>query len=339
MSEINLLKGLRIAVFGCKETSEFLVDFLLEISSVEAIVSISPELGMKANVAGYSDLRAFGERLGVRVYTAERYSLKSAKDFEFFKEESFDLGFVNGWQRLIPAEILETFSLGVFGMHGSAMPLPKGRGRSPLNWSIIEGRKHFYTNLFKYDPGVDSGQILDTFKFSIGERDTCETLHFKNSLAMKQLILRSCPAFSSGSLKLYPQSSERPTYYPKRTPENALIDWSQDVYSIDRFVRAQTKPFPGAYTFGPSGFRLIIWEAAPFDTVDFFQPYDSVVGEVMDVFPGGKFLVNCEGGLLLVHEYTSEASIVKGMILGEGKEELKTFPRNKHGNFDLSQSS
>ena len=47
-------------------------------------------------------------------------------------------------KRLIPIDILEQFSVGAFGMHGSSMDLPLGRGRSPLNWSLIEGRKFFY---------------------------------------------------------------------------------------------------------------------------------------------------------------------------------------------------
>ena len=100
----------------------------------------------------------------VEVYTSHKYSLKSEEDFAFSKN-NFQIGFVVGWQRLIPENILDTF-IGVFGMHGSAMKLPKGRGRSPMNWSIIEGRKVFYTNLFKYNSGADDGDVLDTFKFS-----------------------------------------------------------------------------------------------------------------------------------------------------------------------------
>lgn len=46
-----------------------------------------------------------------------------------------------------------------------------------MNWSLIEGRKWFHTNLFKFQAGIDDGPIVDTFTFSITDADTGETLH------------------------------------------------------------------------------------------------------------------------------------------------------------------
>ena len=130
---------------------------------------------------------------------------KSKEDLDFISSLNIDLVFVVGWQRLIPKIILESLSIGAFGMHGSSMDLPLGRGRSPMNWSLIEDKKFFYTNLFKYNSGVDSGDILDTFKFSITNKDTAETLHFKNTLSMKYLILKNIDSLLNNSFTLKKQ--------------------------------------------------------------------------------------------------------------------------------------
>ena len=178
----------KVVLFGCKNTTTVILKKLIEVVKPLCVVTISPELGKKNNVAGYCDLTALCQDLGIPLYSANKYTLKDDQDFEAIKQLNPDIGFVIGWQRLIPARILDSFSVGVFGMHGSADDLPLGRGRSPLNWSLIERRQLFYTNLFKYDPYVDSGEILDTFVFSINNTDTAETCHYKNTLAMARLI-------------------------------------------------------------------------------------------------------------------------------------------------------
>ena len=119
-----------------------------------------------------------------------------------------------------------------------------------MNWSLIEGRSVFYTNLFRYDPGVDSGDVIDTFKFQITDKDTAETMHFKNTLAMKHLVEQNIEQLLSGNFTAYPQdNSIEPTYYPKRTPADSLIDWNQDINAIERFIRAVCPPFNGAFSF------------------------------------------------------------------------------------------
>ena len=321
-----------VALFGCKSTTRFLLDALLDRGLGVTLVTIAPAKGAEQEVADYTDLRAYGAGRGVDVYVAERYSLRSDRDRAFFRDRSFALGFVIGWQRLVPAEVLATFSTGVFGMHGSAMGLPRGRGRSPMNWSLIEGRRSFRTHLFRYAPGADDGDLLDGHTFAITDRDTAETLHFKNTLAMKMLVERNLPALLAGTARPVPQPQGTPTYYPKRFPADSLIDWHDDLHAIDRHIRAVAPPFNGAYTY-LHGTRLSILRAAPFSTDDF--GYSATPGTVVTVFPGGKFLVQCFGGLLLVHAYSPATPPDPGMLLTTGPEALRRFPRNAQGYFDL----
>ena len=155
-----------IVLFGCKSTTKFILEFFLKLNYNIQLITIDEEKSKSQKVADYLNLKDFCNEKGIKVYSSNKYSLKSELDYVFFKDKQFKLGFVVGWQRLIPGDILNEFSIGVFGMHGSPMNLPKGRGRSPMNWSIIEGRNFFYTNLFKYKIGIDDGDVLDTYKFN-----------------------------------------------------------------------------------------------------------------------------------------------------------------------------
>lgn len=326
----------KIAFFGCKATTRFLLENLQLPFPVKYLITIDPAKGEKFQVADYCDLKAFAEARGIEVYQARYYSLKHEEDLTQIKDLQLDIAFVMGWQRLIPGDILASMSVGAFGMHGSSMNLPLGRGRSPMNWSIIEGRKAFYTNLFKYDPGVDSGDVMDTFKFEVGNKDTAETMHYKNTLAMKYLIERNIERLVSNDFQVFPQDdSISPTYYPKRTPADSLLNWDQEVYALERFIRAVTKPFNGAFTFVNEE-KLVIYRAQVFDTHDFGYQHIKP-GTVAAVFDNGKFLVRCYGGMLLVSEYHTAVKISKGMTFHDNGLERKEFSRNKLGFFDLPE--
>lgn len=326
----------RIALFGCKSTTRFLLENLNIPFKISHLVSINPALGQKHDVADYLDLSDVAREKGISLYQANQYSLKSAADQDYIRSLNIDIAFVIGWQRLIPAEILNSLSIGAFGMHGSSMNLPLGRGRSPMNWSIIEGRQVFYTNLFRYDPGVDSGDIVDTFKFQITTRDTAETMHFKNTLAMKYLIERNIENLAANKFQTYPQdASIAPTYYPKRSPADSLIDWNQDVAYLERFVRAVTRPFNGAFTFAENE-KVVILDAQVFDLSDFgFEKWKA--GTVVAVFENGKFLVKCLGGLLLVNAFEAEIALERGMQFHNNGLEIKHFERSPLGYFDLEE--
>lgn len=327
---------MNVILFGCKDTTLHVARFLKDLCDTVTLVTISPQKGKEQEVAGYVDLVPYAS-LFEKIHIAKRYDLKSDDDLSFLKSIQCDLGIAVGWQRLVPPEILQLFSVGVFGMHGSAQDLPFGRGRSPMNWSIIEGRGWFYTNLFRYQAGVDDGPIMDTDCFSINESDTAESLHYKNTLSLIKLLRDNWHHFERGELNLKQQKAGHGSYYPKRNPSDGLIDWADAIANTERLIRAVTRPFYGAFSY-LDAHEVRIYRASVFYTdLETHQFKDKAYGEVCDVFPNGKFLVRCNGGVLLVHEHESDvAPLVRGQILESPQEKLRTFPRNRHGFFDCS---
>ncbi len=326
---------MNIVLFGCTDNTLHLARFLFKLGFTFELITISPIKAKINKVVNYTDLTLYKD-LFSSIYVSENFNLKAKKDLEYFKKpKKFKLGFCNGWQRLIPKEIIDCFTVGIFGMHGSARNLPFGKGRSPMNWALIEGREFFHTNLFKYQSGVDSGPIIDTCTFSINSSDTAETMHYKNTLSMCYLIQKNLNALLDGTKEAQVQPTVLgESFYPKRVPKDGAIDWRDDIFNIEKLIRAVTNPFYGAFSY-LNGAEIIIYRSSIFYTDIEQHPFKaSSLGEVVDIFPNNKFLVRCSGGVLLVHEYKGDRPSA-GNIFDEIEGTLNSFKRNSYGFFDI----
>ena len=326
---------MKIQLFGCKDTTLHVAKSIKELGAEIHLVTISPIKGKEQSVAGYCDLTKH-EALFNSIYIAKRYDLNSMQDKEYITGNGIDVGFSIGWQRLIPKEILKSFKCGVFGMHGSAQDLPYGRGRSPMNWSIIEGREWFFTNLFKYQSGVDNGPIVGTDCFSIKQEDTSETLHYKNILSFISLIKSNWEQFEDNCVRTTPQKNGYGSLYPKRTPDDGIIDWSDNIFNIDRLIKAVSRPFDGAFSY-INGKKIFIFRASIFYTdIESHQFKEREFGIVCDIFPNHKFLIRANGGVLIVHDYVTDFKYLEcNNILISPKQKIKDFARNKYGFYDI----
>lgn len=293
-------KGKKIVMCGCHIGGLNAIKALVNQGyQFDSFVCLTPEQSIKYQISGYYDYSFMAKDLRIPVYIPESYALTAPSDLEFFQQGSFDLLVQGGWQRLFPKAVLDVLSIGALGLHGSADLLPKGRGRSPLNWSLIEGRKRFLMHLFMIKSGADDGDVIAISDFDITEFDDIESLYFKYDLSYRRLLTENLPALLEGNISIFPQIG-KPTYYSRRTPEDGQIDWEEmDVWSIYNFVRGQSHPYPGAYGI-LDGRTVRVWRSRPFDTR---IRYDTAYfGEVVERF-GTRLLVNCRGGMLLIDEW------------------------------------
>ena len=68
------------------------------------------------------------------------------------------------------------------------------------------------------------------------------------------------PKFFDNSFVLIEQDRTKRKVYSQRNPKDGEICWENNSSKIERFIRAQTKPYPGAFTYF-KGKPLIIWKA------------------------------------------------------------------------------
>ncbi|WP_256558450.1 methionyl-tRNA formyltransferase [Salinilacihabitans rarus] len=287
---------------GCTAPGRAVLETLLaEGVPITGVVTIDPETAADAGVCGYADLGPVADEHDLPVYYPESYAMTGEADLDFFETADPDLLIVNGWQRLIPESILETATYGALGNHGSAYGLPKGRGRSPLNWSLIEDRDRFLLSVIRLDPGADSGDVVTTRKFDVTDHDTIRTLYYKVTMALEEMLLEVIDPILRGEWSFEPQEGE-PTYYPKRNPEDGEIHWGDGTAEIYDLVRAVADPYPGAFTFH-EGERVMIREATPF-SADLART--AAAGTIVETFWTGDFVVATADGTLLVTEWEAD---------------------------------
>lgn len=297
------MKKYNLTIFGVKETTKIIIEYLYQQGiNVDLIVSIDKSVVGKTDISNYIDLETTAKTVGAAFYGVKDYALKNL-DNDFFQENSFELGIVYGWQRLIPAPILSKFTKGVFGFHASPDLLPKGRGRSPLNWGLILGKTTLYNHFFKYTIDADAGDIYSITKFAITPYDTILTLLYKSLLTAKKDIIRLIKDINTGTLKLIPQHGESYSF-PKRTPEDGLIHFNAaSTADIVNLIRGITKPFPGAFCFSESGKKITIWEAWEFDALMDFSAF--CPGQVIDNLYDMP-IIKTKDGSIIIKNYDGE---------------------------------
>lgn len=288
MSDLN--QGKILAIAGNQSAA---IDVMRALRAagyrLDYLIAVGPE--QAHHIADYQDFGPIAEAEGIPLLRPPTYHMKDDATRALFVDKPIDLLISVGWQRLIPEWLLERLSIGAFGMHGSSQPLPRGRGRSPMVWSILEERDRFLTNLFRYDAGVDSGQIVGTQRFDIYPWDSIRSLQHKNALAQIQLLLEHLPALLAGTAVLTPQPNDvEATFYPKRTPDDGVIDWHDAAARIDRLVRGVSPPYPGAFTF-LDGQRVNVWAGQLFDRHLRFE--DAAPGQIVAAFHDDTFVVQC----------------------------------------------
>ncbi|MDO4285940.1 MAG: hypothetical protein Q4C60_11500 [Eubacteriales bacterium] len=336
----------KVVVFGVKDTSENIIEFIRrELCPVDLVVTIAPSVLERNQVSGFKGLSFLTQKYGIPVYEAESYFLNDERTSRFFEENTFDLGIVMGWQRLIPKAVLDSFSRGIYGFHGNCGYLPFGRGRSPLNWSMILGDTRFNLNLFRYDEKADSPNVFATEMFSLNEHDDIRTAQYKNMICSKNLIRKLIAAYrQGGEIPIRTDSRDVDSWYAKRTAADGKVDFTERTRHIYNLIRGVTAPFPGAFCYVKQGgqeqatdggmaagdavsgavcgdilagdanaqTRVTIWEAHPFDEMIDFSGY--APGEVIEVFDG-RPIVRTVDGSLRIDRYESEQALEAGDLL------------------------
>lgn len=203
-----------------------------------------------------------------------------------------DLFVVAGWYHMIPRRWRELAP--AFGLHASL--LPDYSGGAPLVWAMINGEVETGITMFQMDDGVDSGPIAGQKSETILPTDTIATLYARIEERGLELLRETLPRYMRGTLELVEQDESRRRTLPQRSPEDGLIHWGWDCARIDRFIRAQTRPYPGAFSM-LDGEPIHFWQAQ----ID-LRPNTSIEPGLVARTPEGRYAVGCGGGAIIIGE-------------------------------------
>lgn len=225
------------------------------IFTIPRTFTISYSKNQPVTNINYRDFHQLGEQLNIPVISVEDKMINYLPQLEMLQP---DLLLAIGWYYLIPRSLRQLATKGCVGIHASL--LPKYRGGAPLVWAMINGEKETGVTLFYLEDGVDTGDIIAQEKFPIEETDNIKDVLEKATRASIRLIEKYIPMIAEGNAPRQPQDHSLATQFPQRKPSDGLIDWTWEPERIRNFIRAQTKPYPGAFTYIGNK-KVTIWDA------------------------------------------------------------------------------
>jgi len=175
-----------------------------------------------------------------------------------------DVGILASFGAIVPKDILNFPKKGILNLHPSL--LPKYRGTSPIQFTLLNGEKETGITIIKMDEKVDHGPIVSQSQEKVLPEDTAKSLYERLFTLGAKTLLTILPAFLEGKIELRPQDHSQATYTKRLTREDGEIDWKKPDDFNERFIRA-IFPWPGAWTllrspsFGGQAKRLKILKA------------------------------------------------------------------------------
>ena len=276
------------------------------VGTLEAIVGAGHEVAAvvtqpdkpkgRGGVMAMSPVKECALRHGLTVL--QPLKARSPEFVDEIKAINPDVIVVVAFGQIIPSEIIHMPKYGCINVHASL--LPKYRGASPIQWTVLDGCEYSGVTTMLMDEGIDTGDILETVTVKLDERETGGSLFDRLSLVGAKLLVETLDKAEAGQLHPVKQDDSQSSYVRMMDKSFGLMDFTQPVEVLERKVRA-LNPWPSAFTHMDEKL-LKIWDATVIK--------DSSVkaGDYGKVKTDGKtcFMVACDGGYLSVNELQLE---------------------------------
>uniref|UniRef100_A0A2K6PWW0 10-formyltetrahydrofolate dehydrogenase n=1 Tax=Rhinopithecus roxellana TaxID=61622 RepID=A0A2K6PWW0_RHIRO len=189
------------------------------------------------------------EKDGTPVFKLPKWRVKgkTIKEVaEAYRSVGADLNVLPFCTQFIPMDIIDSPKHGSIIYHPSI--LPRHRGASAINWTLIMGDKKAGFSVFWADDGLDTGPILLQRSCDVEPNDTVDALYnrFLFPEGIKAMV-EAVQLIADGKAPRIPQPEEGATYEGIQKKENAEISWDQSAEVLHNWIRGHDK-VPGAWT-------------------------------------------------------------------------------------------
>ena len=241
-------------------------------------------------------------------------SVNTDEFINLLKEKNIDYIVVVAVGQLIKEKLLEEYKNKIINLHPSS--LPKYRGSSPVQFSLLNGDKKTHASAMLIEKGMDSGDILNQKEVEIKAEDDFISLSEKLSKIGSEVILESVLNYDEFMKNRTKQDNDKATFTKKITKEMGKIDFNQSKEEIINKIRAFVE-FPKAY-FSYKNENVKILKASP---VEIENPKISFVYKANK---NDKIIIGCKNGGVRIEKIQFPGKKVmdtKSFLLGNDFEE------------------
>jgi formyltetrahydrofolate dehydrogenase len=241
-----LMASLRVAIIGQSNFGSEVYRLLRKNGHEVVGVFTVPDVNDKPD-----PLAVEADRDGVPLFKFKYWRRKGGETIESvlskYKEVGAELNVMPFCSQFIPMDIINFPRYGSIIYHPSL--LPRHRGASAINWTLMEGDTKAGFTVFWADDGLDTGPILLQRECDVDINDTVDSLYnrFLYPEGIKAMG-EAVDLIAKGEAHKVNQPIEGATYDKLwRDKKLAEIDWNQPALNIHNFIRGNDK-LPGAWT-------------------------------------------------------------------------------------------
>lgn len=233
---------MKIVFMGTPDFSAVVLEKLNSVYPVSAVVTgLDKPVGRGYNLAP-SPLKVKAIELGIPVLQYAKVSREGLDDIRALQP---DIIVTAAFGQILSDAFLAIPKFAVLNVHASL--LPKYRGSSPIQWSIINGDEKTGITIMKTVKEVDAGDVLLEKETEIGKKETAGELFDRLAILGGEAIVEAISLVECGKATFTPQDESKVTHCSMINKGDGLVDFSKSAKEIDCFVRGMT-PWPSAYT-------------------------------------------------------------------------------------------
>lgn len=194
----------------------------------------------------FIDVFKFAKKNNIKII--ETNNCNSKKIINFFKNKKC-VAFSLSCRNILKKSFLDQF-LYIFNLHPSILPHEKGGGT--FSWRIMNNSKEISATLHLVNTKIDGGDVLLQKKMILKKKDLLPRDYLIKTNQIYKILLEKFIKMivKNKTFKKKIQSKKSSYYLPRLNTEiNGVIDWNWNIIFLERFIRAFSKPYPGAHTF------------------------------------------------------------------------------------------
>jgi methionyl-tRNA formyltransferase len=242
----------KFVFFGTPYVARDTLEILKQRGYVPALVVTSPDSPRGRGLTlTPSETKTWALENNVPVITPEKIT---AEVIEEIKRCDATYALVAAYGKILPQDLIDSFSLGILNIHYSL--LPKYRGASPVESALLNGDTTTGVAIQQMVHELDAGDLLALKEVEIEPNETTRELRPRLVTIGANLLADILPSFEDGSITRTPQNHSEATRCKKIQKESGLLDLAGDPKTNWNKYRAYAES-PGTYFFVQKGDRSL----------------------------------------------------------------------------------
>src|SRR3989344_9183557 len=221
--QINMNEKLNFVFFGTPDVASETLEILKQNDYIPSLIVTSPDKpqGRKMLITP-PPVKVWAEKNNIKYIQPEKLDMADVRG----EQNIMDFFLVVAYGKIIPENILNIPKLGSINIHYSL--LPKYRGASPVESSILNGDMETGVTIQKMEYKMDAGDIIAQEKINIKADEKAPELRKRLIKLGGELLVKILPEFIEGKIKPIPQNGSLASVCKKIKKEDGLIDLNDD---------------------------------------------------------------------------------------------------------------